>query len=218
MITIKYPTLLWPLPPVSNQQATHFPTFRDHLRAKFIFLSLPACWLVQKNKLNPSHILEATVKMQLSKMKIFTRINHSSYKLSLAFRPFFFPPPSSLTPLHERNQCKWSPTFTLHHTGAQPFRNTVNHSFWALHPTENLQHHLGALLKGMSIHAGWLCVNGCVRGHVAHWDNQIHSDSKWAKQRVILLSQFSDFQPVRESKDEDCRQRKLHGTVEMQRK
>lgn len=48
--------------------------------------------------------------------------------------------------------------------------------------------------KGMSIHRGdcvWVCVNGCVWGHVAYWDNQIHSDSKWAKQRVILLSQFS---------------------------
>lgn len=48
-------------------------------------------------------------------------------------------------------------------------------------------------------------------GHVAYWDNQIHSDSKWAKQRAILPSQFSYFQAVKESKDKECRQRKLHG-------
>lgn len=72
----------------------------------------------------------------------------------------------------------------------------------------------GSLAKRNVHPQGWLCVNGFVLGHVAYSDNQIHSDSKWAKQRVILLSQSSYFWPVKESKDEDCRQRKLHRTLE----
>lgn len=102
-----------------------------------------------------------------------------------------------------------------------PLRNTVNHSFLWSQPAQNLQCHLGALPKGMSIHRGDCvceCVNSHVWGHVAYWDNQIHSDSKRSKQRAILLSLFSYFRAVKESKDKDCRQRKLSGMWDMERK
>lgn len=112
-------------------------------------------------------------------------------------------------------------TFTLQCDAAQPLRNTVNHSFLWSQPAQNLQCHLGALPKGMSIHRGdcvCQCVNSHVWGHVAYWDNQIHSDSKRSKQRAILLSLFSYFRAVKESKDKDCRQRKLSGMWDMERK
>lgn len=84
--------------------------------------------------------------------------SQSFYKLWLVFKPF----PSSMNPQQEGRQCKWSPTFKLCRDVAQPFRNTVNHSFWWRQPTENLQCHLGALPKGMSIHRGdcvWMAVS-----------------------------------------------------------
>lgn len=51
-------------------------------------------------------------------------------------------------------------TFTLQCDAAQPLRNTVNHSFLWSQPAQNLQCHLGALPKGMSIHRGdCVCVS-----------------------------------------------------------
>lgn len=89
----------------------------------------------------------------------------------------------------------------------------VNRSVWWL-PHRECAAPSGSLAKSNVHPQGWLCVNGCVWGHVVYWDNQIHSDSKWAKQRDILPSQFSYFQAVKESKDKDCRKRKLHRTLE----
>lgn len=72
--------------------------------------------------------------------------------------------PSSLISQREseRKVARGSPNVTLCSDVARPFRNTVNHFFWWLQPTENLQYHLGALPKGMSIHRGncvWMVVS-----------------------------------------------------------